>query len=458
MIRKCKTLWLISIFFILLCACAQTRSVDDRDDRNDRLTVALDLDMPGYFTLNGETFGYQYELLRAYAESEGTELKIVSENTPASYQRLLAEGKLDMATTLREHITGEDNIVIPVYNTSYVILTGRKTARNLTTVPDDPAALLAGKKVLISHGFSASLSYNRLLDSLDRAETYLSSRNCFELLEALSTGKYDFLICEKSVAHLGCALLRNIREVYEFEEEIPVCVLFSRRNAERAGRFRNWLREYGKTEAYALLNTHYFEKGIASEIISRGIRNKKRGAISVYDDVFKRICERENIDWRLVSAIAYNESKFNPYIVSPQGARGLMQIMPSVARQFGMPADSVMEPENNVLLAIRLIRKLDRMMKFSPATGERDRMSIILACYNGGVGHVVDARNLAIKYGENPDSWETVARYLRLKAEEDRYAQDEVVTSGRFYGPDETLAFVSNVMSKYDSYCMRVKR
>ena len=78
------------------------------------------------------------------------------------------------------------------------------------------------------------------------------------------------------------------------------------------------------------------------------LAGRERYVISVYDDLIRRISEQEGHDWRLMSAIAYHESRFTPDIVSRRGARGLMQIMPSVARQFDVPADRVADPESNV--------------------------------------------------------------------------------------------------------------
>ena len=111
----------------------------------------------------------------------------------------------------------------------------------------------------------------------------------------------------------------------------------------------------------------------------------------MFDELFKKVCEKEGYDWRLVSAIAYSESRFNPFLVSHRGAQGLMQIMPRVARQFDVEGD-VMDPENNVLLALKILGKIENSLDFAPATSDTDRLKIVLACYNGGIGHVVDAR------------------------------------------------------------------
>ena len=89
-----------------------------------------------------------------------------------------------------------------------------------------------------------------------------------------------------------------------------------------------------------------------------------------------------------------------------------------------------------------------------PAGGNfRERPNeLILACYNGGIGHVNDARRLARVNGEDPNSWEVVLRYLELKSDP-AYYQHEVVKCGKFTGYRQTRAFVQDVMNRYNKYC-----
>lgn len=174
--------------------------------------------------------------------------------------------------------------------------------------------------------------------------------------------------------------------------------------------------------------------------------------ISPFDNLMRDISEKEGNDWRLMAAIAYHESRFTPDITSSRGACGLMQIMPSVARQFDVPTEQVSNPETNIWLANKLMSKIMNTLRFPEGTPEKDRMSIILASYNSGIGHVNDARRLARLNGEDPNSWEVVARYLTLKSEPEYY-ENEVVKCGRFTGSRQTLAYVKDVIGRYDKYC-----
>ena len=171
----------------------------------------------------------------------------------------------------------------------------------------------------------------------------------------------------------------------------------------------------------------------AGSFIGSAERTEIAHTISVYDELIRSVSEEEGYDWRLMSAIAYHESRFSPDIVSKRGAAGLMQIMPAVARQFNVTGDRLLDPETNVRLAAQVLSKIDAGLRFAPGTPDDDRMSIILAAYNGGIGHVNDARRLARSHGENPDSWETVARYLALKALPE-YSEKQELSRGRLTG------------------------
>jgi membrane-bound lytic murein transglycosylase F len=174
--------------------------------------------------------------------------------------------------------------------------------------------------------------------------------------------------------------------------------------------------------------------------------------ISRFDNVMKRVGAEHGQDWRLMSAIAYSESRFIENLVSSQGAAGIMQIRPIVARHFNVPVDKLNDTETNIRLASMLLGELGKMLRIPAEVSNDDRMKIILASYNAGVGHVQDARRLARAEGANPNSWADVSRYLRLKADPTYYNKEEVCY-GRFTGSGQTLSYVEEVMGKYRHYC-----
>ncbi len=185
--------------------------------------------------------------------------------------------------------------------------------------------------------------------------------------------------------------------------------------------------------------------------LSWGIREKTI-IISEYDPVIRQVAADKGYDWRLISAIAYAESRFDHDVVSGAGAVGLMQVMPSVARGFKVHRSEMTDPLTNVTMGVGLLEQISKTLRFPRRISERDRLSITLAAYNCGLGRVLDARRLAVKYGENHNSWNVVSKYLTL-LDDPAYYGDEVVHSGAFYDDAQTLGFVRKVLRYYDSYC-----
>ncbi len=172
--------------------------------------------------------------------------------------------------------------------------------------------------------------------------------------------------------------------------------------------------------------------------------------ISPYDPIFKEVCNEHGNDWRLMSAMAYHESRFTPDITSHQGAQGMMQIMPKTAQYFNVEKEDLIDVKTNIMVANLLVNRIDKMLKLPASTPEKDRMGMILASYNGGIGYVLNARKLARQNGENANSWSVVSRYL-LQMKDAEFASSNNVR--HFRGVGQTIAYVDNVISHYDHYC-----
>lgn len=197
-------------------------------------------------------------------------------------------------------------------------------------------------------------------------------------------------------------------------------------------------------------DTTAVEPNVDSEPIAETVKVSQK--ISKFDTLMRKVGGEMGYDWRFVSAIAYCESRFKEGLVSKRGATGLMQIMPIVARHFKVPQSHLHNTEANVRLACRLLAESESQLDIPESTPESDRLCILLASYNAGLGHVKDARRLAEAEGENPNSWAVVSKYLKLKATPAYYNRKEV-KAGRFAGSKETLHFVELAMSQYAHYC-----
>jgi membrane-bound lytic murein transglycosylase MltF len=172
------------------------------------------------------------------------------------------------------------------------------------------------------------------------------------------------------------------------------------------------------------------------------------GKISRYDDMIRKFSAVINWDWRLLASLIYQESNFDPTVESYRGAFGLMQIMPDTGKNFGI--DITSSPENNLKAGIRYILWLHSI--FDPRIcDEKERISFILAAYNAGPGHVLDAMKLAEKNGMNPYKWDGSVETWLLKKSERQFYNDAVVKNGYFRGT-ESVHFVSQVLERFEHY------
>lgn len=178
------------------------------------------------------------------------------------------------------------------------------------------------------------------------------------------------------------------------------------------------------------------------------MQDASHGIISAFDDLFRRYSSTAGWDWRLLAAMSYQESGFDPQAVSSMGAMGLMQLMPSTADAMGVPKDKRFDPEQNISASTRYIRKVSQ--SFSDIKDAEERIKFTLAAYNGGVGHVQDAQTLTRKAGRDHQVWQEVAPFI-LHLSEPRYYRDPDVLNGYMRG-SETEAYVRLIMNRWNQY------
>ena len=198
-----------------------------------------------------------------------------------------------------------------------------------------------------------------------------------------------------------------------------------------------------KQEEAFLLSSKSVRRRIYSPMLDR-----KGGVISRWDGLFIKYSKALRWDWRLMAAQCYQESTFDPDARSWAGACGLMQIMPSTADQLGLERSRIMQPEDNVAAAARLLAQLEG--KFGDISPRSDRLPFVLASYNGGYHHVRDAMALTRKHGRDPNSWEDVKTYI-LALQQPQFYNDSVVHFGYLRG-SETAAYVDDILARWRQY------
>ena len=193
----------------------------------------------------------------------------------------------------------------------------------------------------------------------------------------------------------------------------------------------------------ARLAEKYFAPYREVRRIDAGVFHERiRSMLPQYRRQFQAAQEATGIEWRLLAAIAYQESQWDPFATSETGVRGFMQLTEDTARHLGV-ADRL-DSSASIMAAARYIR--DLKAKLPARITEPDRTWLALAAFNIGLGHLEDARILAQKQRLNPDLWNDVKKALPLLAEPEYYAQAKL---GYARG-GMPVAFVDRVRSYYD--------
>ena len=169
-----------------------------------------------------------------------------------------------------------------------------------------------------------------------------------------------------------------------------------------------------------------------------------RPVLSPYDQMIARYAEAAGLDWRFVSAVIYEESRFDADSRSSAGAVGLMQVMPAAADDVGEMR--FQEPEANVRTGVRYLQRLVREYATAP---ERDRLALMLAAYNMGMGHVRDAQALAQRFGYNPMRWDGAMDVMVSLLEEPQVASE--MRHGFAQGRS-VVGYVERILTRYASY------
>lgn len=177
-------------------------------------------------------------------------------------------------------------------------------------------------------------------------------------------------------------------------------------------------------------------------------RDFKNGYASPYDPLFKAHAEGSRWDWRLLAAQGYTESRFDSTARSFAGASGVMQIMPGTARDFGLKKTEMKSPARSIETAVKILDRYDQMMADKVPDPE-ERTKFALAAYNAGPGHVLDAINLAKKYGYDPTVWDGNVEKAMLMKMNRKYYRDPVVKFGYSRGR-ETVDYVNRIYKYYD--------
>ncbi|WP_312119998.1 membrane-bound lytic murein transglycosylase MltF, partial [Pantoea vagans] len=257
------------------------------------------------------------------------------------------------------------------------------------------------------------------------------------LLEAVADGKLDYTIGDSVTIALLQRIYPQLAVAFDVTDEEPV----------------TWYVRHSDDDSLNAAMLDFFN-GMGEEGAMARLEEKYLGHVGTFDYVDTRTFLRAidntlpdikplfekyatSIDWRLLAAISYQESHWNPQATSPTGVRGMMMLTRNTADSLDVGDRT--DPEQSIRGGSQYLQ--DMMAKVPQTIPEDERIWFALAAYNMGYAHMLDVRKLTARQGGNPDSWADVKLRLPMLSQKRYYTQ----TAYGYARGHEAYNYVENI-------------
>ncbi len=434
-----------SVAILLLAAKTPAPGLDGVRERGE-LVIALRAGPTSWYTNSFGDAGFEYELAARFAREQGVPLRVLPVSSAGEALDAVARGKADLAGGMALTMTTADSQKfsgsLPIQQLSQLVVcesankrpqllqVANLTDRKLVVASDSPqAANLAALAPQVPN-----LAWEEVEDASDE-----------NLLGLVHEDSPECTLIESDAWVFHRHLYPDLKVALELPGATFYGWVFARTTDSTLRDAANaWLAMRQADGSIAALRDRQFAHlNSLTAIDGRLFYRAMQTRLPRYVEAFRAEADRNGLDWRLLAAVSYQESLWDPSAQSPTGVQGLMQLTRNTAAHVGI------EDRNDPLASIeggaRYLRQiLDALPEDIPA---EDRTWMALAAYNAGLAHLMDARTLTRKRGGNPDKWEDVRANLALLKQEQWYTQTRY---GYARGATQAIVYVRHVRRYYD--------
>jgi membrane-bound lytic murein transglycosylase F len=439
-------------------------SIDDIKNRGV-LKVVTAYNENSYFLYKEEAMGFEYELLELFAKDLGVKIEISTTQDFDNLPYMLNDLENDIIAanlTVTKKRTKELNFTEHLLTTRSVLIQKKKNLKSknqyVSSVVD-----LVGKKIHVRKKSSHYARLKSLQEELGGKifiEPVPGDTSNEDLIEMVHSGEIEYSITDEPTA--------LIAQTYYDDLDVGIAVSFPQKTAwvvrpnspELLQELNKWifrirsdgtLDKIQKKYYQESKVVHFSESNSEEETIDNDLK-KSKSRISEYDEIIKREAEKLGWDWRLLAALIYQESKFKPTAKSWAGAIGLMQIMPKTAKTLGLSKEDYFNPEKNIEAGVKYLIWQEKF--WSKIKNRNERIKFVLASYNAGQGHVIDARALGLTFGKLVDIWPKNIDDMILLLSNPLYYNRPEIKYGYCRGR-EPYDYVKHIIHKYEYYKKR---
>ncbi|MEO8409244.1 MAG: membrane-bound lytic murein transglycosylase MltF [Propionivibrio sp.] len=397
------------------------------------------LTRPGVVTYSVDgargTSGFDADLARLLTQHLGVKLRVVVASNDADIHRRLKNDEAHLAAAWQVPLDDPQIRASAPYFQSRDVL-----VKHEASLPISSLEQLAHKTVHVVAGSRQEKKLRARQSSIPGLEIVaLSNRTELDLLEGVEKRRYETALVDHAVFNIGNNFYPDLEAALEIGDAHPIVWLFAPGVAqeliERANAFLAGIRASGEL---ARLEDRYF--GHVTRLTpadSERFLERMRSVLPKYRTYFYSAQIETGIDWRLLAALAYQESQWDPMATSPTGVRGIMMLTEDTADALGV--GNRLDAAQSIRAGARYLGDLQDALPSS--VNRPDRQWLAMAAYNLGMGHLNAARGIAKRQSANPDSWYEMKRILPLLAQPKYYNR---LKSGKGRG-GEAVIMVENI-------------
>lgn len=439
-----NTLKIISVL-LLICAfiCFFMLYYDGsvrRIKEKGKLTVVMVNNANVYYSYRDQYMGFEYDLAKAFADYLGVELEVVTPGWDMLFDTLNS-GKGDLIaagmtiTKPRERIVNFSNGYLDIQQ--QVII--HKSNKDIEALED-----LAGKTIHIRSGTSYEQRLQELKDQgLDVTVALHKNMPTEELIRGVFQKKIEVTIADSNIALLNQRYYPDINIAFPIEDTQSLGWAVRKGDVQLLLTVNRFLKRVKNNGIFANTYDRYYRGVSVFDYVDlKKFHKRLETRLPKYKDLIQEEAEKHGLDWRMIVAVVYQESHFNPRAKSYTGVRGLMQVTLDTAREMGIK--NRMSPDQSIRAGVGYIAKLyDR---FDDIENHDERILFALASYNVGYGHVRDAQGICRNKEWDPNRWSSLKKALPLLVEEEYHSK---TTYGYARGT-EPVRFVSRILVYFD--------
>lgn len=392
-----------------------------------------------YFGTDGET-GYEYDLVTAYAQHLGVDVRFETRATVDDVLQALAEGKADMAAaglTLTENRKNDFLFGPPYFKVQQQLVCrrGRKLPGDVEDMKDVSIEVTAASSYVDN---LVELANNGLSD-LTWRETELTTE---QILERVWLGYVDCTLADSNIVSLNRRYMPELLVAFPLAETEDLAWALPPDAHDLKESIHEWFAEVDESISQKLYGRYYAHVEIFDYVDTARFKRRIQTRLPEFREMFEDAGEEYDIDWKLLAAMAYQESHWDPLARSATGVRGMMMLTLRTAGQLGI--ENRIDARQSIMGGARYFANLYE--RVPEQVTEPDRTWIALSAYNVGMGHVFDARNLARSKGIDPNSWMEFRKVLPLLSQPQYYQK---LRYGYARG-SEPVRYVTRIRNYYD--------